>query len=281
MTKMKKADKEKFVKDSIKELKSYKSIGVVQVNNKPDRLLQAARSRLKGEAKVIMGRKSLLTKILDGDEKSKALVKDLTGTSAIILSNLEAFDLYKKFRAHSIKLAAKPKQIAPSDIEIKAGETSVAPGQAVTELKQAGIDVQIQKGKVVIAKDKVVVKQGGMISLQMAKALHTLNIEPFEAYIEPNAIASGGMVFTKDILNIDPIRTTQEIAGAFRSALTLSLELGIVNRYTVVTLIEKAYRNAMYLGTEINAYDTGVIERVIAKAESQASALNAVTENKQ
>jgi large subunit ribosomal protein L10 len=277
---MKKEEKKKFVQHIAKEIKSYKTVAVMQLNGKPDRLLQAARNRLKGEAKIITGRKSLLHKILESGEHTKPLAKELTGTSAIILSNTEPFELYRKFRSNAIKLAAKPKQIAPEDIEVKAGETGVAPGQAVTELKQAGIDVQIQKGKVVIAKDKVVVKKGAQVSLQLAKALHTLNIAPFEAFIEPRAVASEGMVFTSEVLNINPAKTAQNVANAFRSAMTLSLELGIVNRYTVVTLIEKAYRNAKYLGKEINAYDTGVIEDVIGKAMAQASALHTKTENK-
>ena len=64
------------------------------------------------------------------------------------------------------------------------------PGQTVTELKAAGIDVQIQKGKVVIAKDKVLVKKGETISPGVAKALHTLEVYPFSAVVDP--VAHGG-----------------------------------------------------------------------------------------
>ena len=67
------------------------------------------------------------------------------------------------------------------------------PGQAVTDLKAAGIDVQIQKGKVVIAKDKVITKKGEAITSSVAKALHTLDINPFSATLEPLLMLSGSM----------------------------------------------------------------------------------------
>ncbi len=277
---MKKNQKAAFVKQASEELKRYSSIGVMRLSGKPDRMLQAARTRLRGEARILMGRKSLLQRILESDERSRPLVKELTGTSAIILSNTEPFELYRKFRSASIKLAAKPKQVAPEDINVPAGETGVAPGQAVTELKLAGIDVQIQKGKVVIAKDKVVAKKGTVISLQLAKALHTLNIAPFEAYLEPAVIYSSGLTFTKEVLHIDPARTTQKVMAGFRAALALSMELGLVNRYTVVPLLQKGYRNALFLGTEVNSYDTGVLEHVLAKAAAQAGALDAAAAKK-
>jgi large subunit ribosomal protein L10 len=268
-----KEQKIKLVKEKSKELKDYKIIGVIHLDGKPDRLLQSSRNRLKQEVKILTGKKSLLTRILESDERTKSLSKELKGTSAILLANGDPFEIYKKFSSNSIKLAAKPKQVAPEDIWIKEGETGVAPGQGVTELKQAGIDVQIQKGKVVIAKDKVLVKKGSVISLAVAKALHTLNVTPFEASIVPEMLLWDKVLMHSSLLDISPERTMQDITSGFRNAITVAFELGIVNQYTVLPLISKAYSNAICLGTSVNAYDTGIIELVISKAAAQAAAL--------
>jgi large subunit ribosomal protein L10 len=170
-------------------------------------------------------------------------------------------------------MEAKPNQIAPDDVEIKAGETSMQPGQAVTDLKAAGIDVQIQKGKVVIAKDKVIVKKGESIKLPVAKALHMLGIKPFTATIVPHVILNGKILFNNDVLSITQERTVSELAKAFKAALSISFEVGIVNQYTVSTLIAKAYNNAIALGTGANIYAPGIADKLIAKALAQASAL--------
>jgi len=281
-----KTEKISFVDSNKKLISKYKVIGIVQLIGIPDRLLQSTKNSLRANTKFIMGRKTLLKKILESSEHTKALAGMLTDTSAIILSNDDPFDLYSKFSSNSIRLAAKPGQISPEDVSIKAGETGIQPGQTVTDLKSAGIDVQIQKGKVVIAKDKVVVKKGDVIGAGMAKALHTLEIMPFRAVIEPSALLSDGIIFEKKVLGINAQVLTQEIADCFASALTLCFEANIINAYTIERLVTKAYANAMHLGIEAKVPDSGIIEMLLARAAMEAGSLGGKvstenTENKE
>lgn len=271
-----KTQKVEFVNERKKLLKNYKVIGVVQLKGIPDRLYESMKNQLKTNTKFVAGRKTLLTKILESDEHTKKLANDLTDTSVIILSNEDPFELYGKFKINTLRLAAKPGQISPDDVSVQAGETSIQPGQTVTDLKSAGIDVQIQKGKVVIAKDKVVVKKGDVISAGMAKALHTLDILPFRATIEPIALLSNGMVFTKKVLGINAETTTHDLTVCFRSALALSLEAQIINAYTINSFITKAYNNALHLGLEAKALDSGIVDLLIAQAASQAASLSSL-----
>jgi large subunit ribosomal protein L10 len=269
-----KDQKIKFVEESKKALNEYSTIGIIKLSGVPDRLLQSSKNSMKGSVKFIMGRKTLLERILESNESAKKLVPQLTGTSAIILSNDDPFELYKKFKSNTIKLEAKPKQLAPEDVEVKSGETSMQPGQAVTDLKSAGIDVQIQKGKVVISKDKIIVKKGEAISLQVAKALHLLGIAPFMAVIEPEAMLSKGILFNKLALSISKESTVSQIAEAFSKALALSFEAGIVNSYTIGTLISRAYSNAVALGVSASIYAQGITDKLIERALAQAASLN-------
>ena len=271
-----KDEKIKFVKEGSKALSKYGTVGIVNLSGIPDRLLQKSRNSMKGETRLILGRKNLLVKILESSPKTKGLVPEMSGTTAIILSNSDPFDLFKKFKSNEIKLAAKPKQLAPEDIIIQGGETSLQPGAAVTELKQAGIDVQIQKGKVVIAKDKVLIKKGEPITKVAAKVLSTLGTMPFKASIEPYVLIANGTTFTRELLDIDEHRTTANILGAFKNAYFLSLDRGIINQYTVKPLIVKGFMQARALGIEAKVYEPGIIEFLLGTASAQASALNAL-----
>jgi large subunit ribosomal protein L10 len=272
-----KSEKKEFVAKTQSELKKYKTVGIVPLSGIPDRLLQATKSKLKGKAKFVMGRKKLLEMILDAGPDSKKLAAALSGTCVVVLSNEDPFELYKVFKSNSIKLEAKPKQVANADVSVQAGETSLQPGQAVTEIKQAGIDVQIQKGKVVIGKDKIVVKKNDVIPPALAKALHTLGIKPFTAVIEPSEIFSGGLLFKKAILDIDSGRTAAELARSFSGAVALCMECGITNRYTIRGLITKAYNGAVAVGVSAGVYDKGITEKLVSKAAAQAAALNKLT----
>jgi large subunit ribosomal protein L10 len=275
-----KSQKKEFVQSRQAALKKYKTIGIIQLSGIPDRLLQATKSKLKGKAEFILGRKKMLERILENSADSKKLAASLSGTCAIVLSNEDPFELFSTFKVNKIKLEAKPKQMATADVSVHAGETSLQPGQAVTEVKTAGIDVQIQKGKVVIGKDKVVVKKGEIISPALAKALHTLGVTPFTAVIEPAEIFSEGMLFKKALLDIDPNKTAEEMARCFNSAVAICYECGITNSYTINGLITRAFNNAVAVGVEAGVYDKGITEKLLSKAAVNASALNNLTNKK-
>lgn len=260
-----KQEKQKLVSDGIKAVKAGKSVAIIQLDGTPDRLLQLSRNRLRGSARFILGRKNVLARILEGNADTKGLAQYVTGTSAIVVADMDPFELNSRLRENVLRLSAKPKQAAPAEIVIRSQETTLQPGQAVTELKAAGIDVQIQKGKVVISKDKVI-REGEIVTNGMAKALHSLNITPFTAKIEPFVVLSSGMLFRREVLSITRESVTADIGKAFNSALQLSLERGIVNRYTVRQLIGRAYRSAMHLGIECKLPDRGIVEKLIEKA---------------
>ncbi len=270
-------EKQKFVNDGIKAVKAHKSVAVIQLDGAPDRLLQLSRNKLRGEAQFILGRKSMLARILDGSADTKRLVEYVAGTSALVLTDLDPFELNSRLLENVLKLSAKPNQVAPAEIVIHSQETTLQPGQAVTELKAAGIDVQIQKGKVVIAKDKVI-KPGEIVTTGMAKALHSLNVTPFTAKISSFVVLNSGMLFRREVLSITRESVTADIGRAFNSALQLSLALNIVNQYTVRPMIEKAYRNAMYLGVEYKLPDKGIVEKLIEKAVLGARGMPAPAE---
>lgn len=269
-----KTEKESFVREATREMSKYSTVGIINLSGIPDRLLQRTRNGMKSDVRLILGKKSMLKRVLESDHRTAILAKNLSGTSAIMLSNSDPFDIYKAFKSNEIKLAAKPKQVAPSDINIEPGETSLQPGQAVTELKQAGVDVQIQKGKVMISKGKTLVKKGETITSTAAKVLHTLGIVPFRAAIEPVAILSNGIVFTRDILDISSEKTIAELSKAFMEAYSICLETGITNEYTVRPLITRAYMQALALGIEAKVYEPGIIELLIGRASVQAAALS-------
>jgi large subunit ribosomal protein L10 len=192
-----------------------------------------------------------------------------------VLSNKEPFELYKDISQSKLKLGAKPKQISPSDILIESGETSIAPGQTVTELKAAGIDVQIQKGKVVISKDKVLVAKGARISGAVANALKILDIKPFEIAPRLDVAVSGGMIYSADVLKVDEEFVKAEISRIFMEAYAMSLELGIPTQYNAKVLIERAYNGAIAVGIEGKIAEPEITAILLAKGAEQAVELAA------
>ncbi len=276
---LKKEEKKDAVRKHSVKIKDYETIAVVRLDGAPDRLFQSLRNKLRGRAVVITGRKNILTRTLSSDKRTEQLGNFLDGTCALVLSNENPFELYREFSSNSIKLAAKPNQKAPEDISIEAGETSLPPGQAVTELKSAGIDVKIDKGKVVISKAKVLVHKDEKIPLNVAKALHTLNIFPFVAELKPNAVFNDGIIFNAELLQMNSEGMAADISKAFAAAVSISFKAQIINMYTVKKFVEDAYNNAMALGVGAKIYDSKVIDVLVANAYAAAASINGIAKS--
>ncbi len=271
-----KAQKVEFVKRLKQDIKKYKTVGVMPLDALPDRLTQKVRNQLKGDTTFVVARKSLIMRAIEGSEETKRLEPFITGNVALVLSNKDPVELHQLISSNKLKLGAKPNQLSPEDIHVAAGETTIQPGQAVTDLKAGGIDVQIQKGKVVISKDKVVVKKGEKISLGVTKALKLLDIQPFSAQAGLSAVYSGSLLFTKQALAVTPAMLTEEIVRSFNVANNLTTQAGIVTQYNVSGFIRKAYLSALGVGLEGKVYEPGIVDKLIAQAVMQAIALNKV-----
>jgi len=267
---MLKAQKVEYAKKLKAEIKKYKVVGVLPLSAIPDRLLQKVKNQVKPDTKLVIARKSLLLKAMEGDERLAKLTPMIEKNVALILTNKDPFELHRIVSSNKLKLAAKPNQISPKNLDIEAGETTIPPGQAVTDLKAAGIDVQIQKGKVVIAKDKTLVAQGAKITLAVAKALTMLDIKPFEVSASIGAMVSEGLFITGDVLTITPELVTTQIAQGFNVANSLTTQIGYVTQYNVGTLLKRGYLGALGVGMATKSYEPGIVEKLIATAVGQA-----------
>ncbi len=271
---MLKAQKVEYVNKLKKEIKKYKTVGIMSLDAVPDTLVQKVRNKMKPEVKFLVMRKSLALKALEGDPSLKGLSQYTDRNFAILLSNKPPSELNKIISSNKMKLIAKPNQISPDDINIESGETSIVPGQAVTDLKTAGIDVQIQKGKVVISKSKVLVKKGEKISTAVSRALKMLDVMPFEAGTKLRAAVYDGLLFNEKALGVDVLFVTNEITINFAQANALATEMGFVTKYNAGAFIRKAYLSALGLGIEAEIYEPGIADKLVAKAVREALSLN-------
>jgi len=267
---MLKSQKIEYVKALKKEIATYKTVAIMPTETVPDRLLQKVRNQLTQDSKVIIARKTLIVKAL-GSGDLEQLCKHMGSNFALILTNKEPFELYKIINANKLKLGAKPNQISPVDIVIESGDTSVAPGQTVTELKSAGIDVQIQKGKVVISKRKVLVEKGKKISGAVANALKILDIRPFEVAPGLRAAFAAGLLYNEAALRIDESVVTTELIKAFNAANAICMELGMVTEYNIKTLVSRAYLAAIAVGIEAKVSDPEITKMLPADVPAQPS----------
>lgn len=268
-------------KEEVSELKglidSYDVVGIVDLLNIPAKQLQEMRKSLKGKAVIRMSKKNLIDLALEDCEAEKGNVTDLSdymnGQVAVIATEMNPFRLYKILEDSKTAAPAKPGSIAVDDIVIPEGDTGFEPGPFLGELQQVGIPAKIDKGKIVVSKETVLVKAGEEVSKQVASTLSRMDINPMEVGIDLKAVYEDGAIYTSEVLAIDEEQTLADIQGAFTRAFNLSVYAAIPTEETISAIISNAYTKAFNVAME-SAYATSeTSEPLIGLAQAKMLAL--------
>ncbi|MDD1775210.1 MAG: 50S ribosomal protein L10 [Methanobacterium sp.] len=266
-------------KEEVKDLKgligSHKVVGMADLSDIPAPQLQKMRRTLKDSAQIKMSRKTLMNLALNDSEKTniKALSEHMEGQPALIFTDMNPFKLYKILEESKTQAPAKAGNIAPSDIVVPQGDTAFPPGPMLGELQKIGIPAKIDKGKIVITKDKTVVEEGEQIPGNVASILTRLEIHPMEVGIDLKAAYEDQTIYTADLLTIDSEKTLSDIQNAYTKALNLSVNAEIFNKVSMPILISKAATNAINLAVNSEILNGKTILLLIPKAYNQMLAL--------
>lgn len=239
---MVKEEKTKKVENLKRMIEKYKVVGIVDMHKMPSAQLQQVRKELGGDAVILVTKKSILKFALDKLEKSeiKKLESAIERQPGIILSNFDAFRLYTILSRLKFSVFAKEGDIAPRDIMVSAGPTTLMPGPAIGEFQRAGVPASIEEGKIVIRRDTTVVKGGDVISGTVSSVLRKLNIKPMEVGLNIVALVDGTDFYTKDILDLVNIFPSK-LGEAFSGALNLSVVVVYPTKENIKVLLAKCF----------------------------------------
>ena len=266
-------------KDEVNNLKelieSHSVVGMANLADIPAPQLQKMRRTLKDNATVKMSRKTFMSLALSESQKSNvdALGEYMEGQPALIFTNMNPFKLFKILEASKTPAPAKAGSIAPSDIVVPKGDTAFKPGPILGELQKAGIPAKIDKGKIVITKDKVVVAEGDVVPRDIAGILTRLDIHPMEVGIDLIAAYEDQTVYTSDLLTIDESKTISDIQKAFSQALNLSVNASIYNKEAMPLIIQNAAIKSMNLALNAEILTSKTTDLLLSKAYLQMLAL--------
>ncbi len=249
----------------------YPIIGAVNMENLPTPQLQKMRALLREKVVMTMTKRRIIKIAIEKcKEKKKGIEKIepyLKGMPALIFTKENPFALFKMLKKNKSPAPAKAGQTAPKDIVVPAGPTDFAPGPVIGELAQVGIRAGVEGGKVAIKQDSTVVKEGEQIKPAVASILTRLGVKPMEVGLDLIAVYEDGVIYTKDILDIDEDKFMAKLHEAASGAVNLSVFAGYPTKDTIELMISKAFNDAKAVALEYNIIDEGIIDELLGKAE--------------
>jgi large subunit ribosomal protein L10 len=251
---------------------------VVSVRGVPASALQTMRRELRTRGTPItVATNSAIRHALEkasGERPAlKPLLEQVEDQTAVLSAEGNPFSLYQQFRRTRSPTPARGGEIAPADILVPAQTTSFKPGPIVGELQHAGFPAAIEKGKVVLKKDTLIVRAGQPISREVAGMLTRLEIFPLEVGLDLRAVVDGEVFYPPEVLSVDLDERRADVARAARRALGLAVEIGYATPATLPALVARAHRRALAVAITTGYVTKETIEPLFAKAMREAAAV--------
>ncbi len=269
----------KFFADKLRSLSDkYSIIGVVDVEGLPAPQFQRIRATVKKTAEVLIVKKSIIELVLLELESKypgiKELLSKMSGIVGLVFTNDNPFTLYKFIKKNKSSAPAKAGQIAPKNIVVPAGPTGFAPGPIIGELGALKIKAGINAGKVEIKEDCIVAKEGDVISSKLAAILTRLAIEPMEVGLNIKSVYEAGIIYTRDILDVDEEAILANLRNEALNSFKLAIGLNYMSSETIPHYIREASKDSLALGIGIAYPAAETIKQLIAKSQSQMIGLS-------
>jgi large subunit ribosomal protein L10 len=260
------------------KLLGHSMTAVVGVRGVPAAALQSMRRelRLRGTPITVATNSAIrhaLEKAAAQRPALRPLLEQVEDQTAVLATEGNPFSLYQQFLKTRSPTPARGGEKAPHDIFVPAQTTSFKPGPIVGELQHAGFPAAIEKGKVVLKKDTLIVKAGHPISREVAGMLTRLEIFPLEVGLALRAVVDGDVFYPPEVLSVDLETRRADLARAARAALGLAVEVGYFTPSTLPMLVAKAHRRALGLAIAAGYPTKETIEPLFARAMREAAAV--------
>ncbi|MBW9222295.1 50S ribosomal protein L10 [Methanothermococcus sp. SCGC AD-155-C09] len=262
-----------------KLLKEGKVIALADLMDVPARQLQEIREKIRDKMILRMSRNTLIERAIKevgeekGDPEFAKLTEYIEKGAAIVVTDMNPFKLYKTLEESKTPAPIRGGAIAPCDIVVEKGSTGMPPGPFLGELKSVGLPAVIEKGKIAIKEDTVIVKEGEVVSNKVAVVLSALGIKPTKVGIDLLAAYEDGVVYAPDVLKIDEEEFIQNIQKAYTSAFNLSVNAAIPTGETIEAILQKAFSEAKALSIESAFLTDKTYMDILGRAYSQMLAI--------
>jgi len=271
---MLKKDKPQEIEKIKNLLNEYSVIGLIDMKGLPGKQLQNIREQLRGKAVIRMSNKNLLKFALKSIDKDLSKIEErIKGEAALILSNENPFKLFKILKENRAPATAKAGQVPNKNIVAQKGSTGIAPGPAISAFQKLKIKTSVQAGKIAIINDTVVCKSGETVTADMVSLFSLLKLEPMEIGLSMILAWEDGIIYEKNVLDIDADEYVANIQRSVQECIALSVEIGWITKDTAHAAISKAFREAKELCLECSIIEKEFIDEVLMKAVREAKAL--------
>jgi len=260
-----------------KAISEYHSCLIVGVDNVGSHQMQQVRMALRGNAVVVMGKNTMIRKILTDESPNNkdllGLLPHVKGNIGFVFTNGDLNQVRKIVLDNKVPAAAKSGSYAPVDVVVPPGPTGLDPGQ--TSFFQAlNIPTKIAKGTIEITNQVLLVKAGDKCTSSTVALLAKLNIKPFFYGFAVGSVFEKGAVYPASVLDFSQDDLLAKFFSGVSRLAAISLEIGYPNLATIPHHFGNAFKKilAISLATDYDFAEAKEFKDFLSNPEAMAAA---------
>jgi len=257
-------------------IEQYPVVGIAGIERIPAPQFREMRQMLGDNAVIRVSKNTMISRALGGKPMEK-LQESLDGPSALILTRIDGFRLARELDRLKRPVTPKGGEIAPQDIIVPKGGTGLKPGPVVGDLQRVGIPAAIERGKVIIQRDTVLVAAGEVVEREKALVMGRLGLKPLKVGIDLRSVYDGGTIYGASELAIDEQLVFGQFVDAGARAFNLAMTLAYPAPSTIGPLLGIAHQKALSLSLGASIPTKETIKLILEKAHRDALCLEALT----
>lgn len=238
--------KEVYFKKMAELLDNYSKILIVHADHVGSQQFHLIRKSLRGTAEVLMGKNTLMRKVIQTFVKEKEghvvenLLPYIAGNIGLIFTNKEFGEVREVIDSNKVPAAAKANVLAECDVIVPPGPTGCDPGQT-SWFQALNVPTKISRGQIEIVSELKLVTRGTKVSASEAALLQKLNIKPFTYGLVLTQVYDSGKVFSAAVLDI----TQEDLEAKFSTSLKRFAAVGLMLGLPSEPTIPHSFGNAL------------------------------------
>mmetsp|Transcript_14296 Transcript_14296/g.19832 ORF Transcript_14296/g.19832 Transcript_14296/m.19832 type:complete len:323 (-) Transcript_14296:6-974(-) len=263
-------------------MREYKKILIIGADNVGSTHFQRIRSSLRNDAVILMGKNTVVRKILRQSEKEfpqhQQLVAKMYGNLGFVFTNGDIGAIRKQILDNKVGAPARVGAFAPCDVTLIAGPTGLDPGQT-SFLQALNIPTMIVRGQIEIKSDVELIREGQKVTPSQAALLVKLNLRPFKYGLTVKYVYDEGSFFDAKVLDLTEEDLISNFSKAVKNIAAISLRVNYPTLASIPHSISNAYKNIMYLSmaTSYTFEGTEEIKALLDDPEALAKAMAAAS----
>jgi len=255
----------------------FSKLLLVGADNVGSNHMQAIRRNLRGKAELLMGKNTMIRKAIKGhltqNPQLECLLPYIVGNVGFVFTNDDLKTIRNEVQNDTLSASARIGAIAPVDVFLPAGNTSLDPSQ--TNFMQAlNIATRINKGQIEIINTVHLIKKGEKVGGSEAAILQRLEIKPFYYGLIPVHVYENGSVFTPDLLDITDEQILAKFSFGIQRVAALSLQINLPTIAAVPHYFGRAFQtiSAISVATDYTFDRVASLKELLSNPEALAAA---------